>query len=197
MNTNIVEICLDMANGKETNPAAIFSKLAEQPFCHIHGPEHHRMVGAALLTAYHNAGGRIGGKFSGADAEEDGPGMSLEDALHIMMERGGQVPGGICGFWGSCGAGISTGIFLSIVTGNSPMMNEQWGLANQMTAKALTKISETGGPRCCKRDSHLAMEAACEFCEEKLGVTMEWKRPVCSWSDQNEQCIQTRCPFHP
>lgn len=27
--------------------------------CHMHGPEHHVMVGAALLTAYKNAGGAI------------------------------------------------------------------------------------------------------------------------------------------
>lgn len=29
------------------------------PFCHMHGPEHHVMVGSALLTAYKNAGGDI------------------------------------------------------------------------------------------------------------------------------------------
>jgi hypothetical protein len=29
--------------------------LMAMPFCHMHGPEHHVMVGAALLTAYHNA----------------------------------------------------------------------------------------------------------------------------------------------
>ena len=28
-----------------------------------------------------------------------------------MMNRGKAVPGGVCGFWGACGAGISTGMF--------------------------------------------------------------------------------------
>lgn len=28
----------------------IVKKLMDQPFCHMHGPEHHVMVGAALLV---------------------------------------------------------------------------------------------------------------------------------------------------
>lgn len=27
---------------------------------------------------------------------------------------------GACGFWGACGAGISAGMFVSIVTGSTP-----------------------------------------------------------------------------
>ena len=34
-------------------------ELMECAICHMHGPEHHVMVGAALLTAYKNAGGKI------------------------------------------------------------------------------------------------------------------------------------------
>ena len=41
------------------NPWTILEHLMAQPFCHMHGPEHHTMVGAALLTAYHNAGGAL------------------------------------------------------------------------------------------------------------------------------------------
>ena len=41
------------------NPVEIVEKMMDLPFCHMHGPEHHVMVGAALLTAYHNAGGEI------------------------------------------------------------------------------------------------------------------------------------------
>lgn len=179
-----------------SNPADILEHLMDQPFCHMHGPEHHTMVGAALLTAYHNAGGRIGGRCSGTEDEENCPGMSIEDALKEMMRRGGEVPGGACGFWGACGAGISTGMFVSIVTGATPLMQESWGLSNQMTARALERIGAAGGPRCCKRDSYLALEAAVEFAREKLGVEMTWTRPVCSWSSQNNQCIGRHCPFY-
>ena len=33
------------------NPIEIMDKIMSLPFCHMHGPEHHVMVGAALLTA--------------------------------------------------------------------------------------------------------------------------------------------------
>lgn len=190
---HIIEICLGMADmsGQRQgvpNPVEILEELMSQPFCHLHGPEHHSIVGAALLTAYYNAGGEIG--------NEDNP-MSLEEALHEMMRRSREVPGGACGFWGACGAGISTGMFMSIITGNSPLQTDAWGLSNQMTGKALGRIGEIGGPRCCKRDSYLAMEAAVNFTVKHLGVKMDWTKPVCSRSAQNEQCIGIRCPFGP
>lgn len=182
--SSIVEICLNMTSA---DPAVILERLMEQPFCHMHGPEHHTMVGAALLTAYHNAGGRIGG--------EDHS-LSLREALDEMMRRGGEVPGGACGFWGACGAGVSTGMYISIVTGSTPLKQEAWGLSNRMTGNALTAIGEIGGPRCCKRDSYTALEAAVEFTAEHLGVQLEWTRPVCSRAAQNNQCIGKLCPFH-
>ena len=42
-----------------TDPIYIIDRLMSLPFCHMHGPEHHVMVGAALLTAYSNAGGEV------------------------------------------------------------------------------------------------------------------------------------------
>lgn len=61
------------------DPVSIVEKMMDQPFCHMHGPEHHVMVGAALLTAYKNAGGDI----------------NLETALAEMMNRGRSVPGSL------------------------------------------------------------------------------------------------------
>ena len=137
------------------------------------------MVGAALLTAFKNAGGEV----------------ELESALKEMMSRGRQVPGGACGYWGACGAGISTGIFLSIATKATPLTDETWGLSNQMTAAALRAIGEVGGPRCCKRDSYLALLAAIDFVAEHLNVRMVRNMPVCHRAARNNQCIGKRCPF--
>lgn len=137
------------------------------------------MVGAALLTAYKNAGGNL----------------ELEKALQEMYSRGKAVPGGACGFWGACGAGIATGQFLAIVTQSTPLAQEPWGLSNQMTARALESIGQVGGPRCCKRDSFLAILAAVDFAREQMGVEMERTVPVCSYSGRNNQCIGKRCPF--
>ena len=161
------------------NPVAILEKMMAMPFCHMHGPEHHVMVGAALLTAYKNAGGEV----------------DLPKALLEMYRRGRAVPGGACGFWGACGAGISTGQFMAIATDSTPLAATPWGLSNRMTAKALDSIGKNGGPRCCKRDSYLSILAAIDFTAEQLDVHMEKSDPVCTRSHQNNQCIGKRCPF--
>ena len=163
------------------DPIEILEKLMAQPFCHMHGPEHHTLVGAALLTAFRNAGGEV----------------DLEQALPQIIERGKQVPGGACGFWGTCGAGVSSGIFVSVVTGATPLAVDEWGLSNLMTAKSLGAIGKVGGPRCCKRNSYLAILSAVDFVKEHLGVEMETHEVVCSRCTLNNQCIGLRCPFNP
>ena len=172
----IVGVCLGETS---KNPIEIMQKLMNMPFCHMHGPEHHVIVGASLLTAYRNAGGSI----------------DLGKALGEMQARGSKVPGGVCGFWGACGAGISSGIFVSILTGSTPLANEAWGLSNQMTSQALGAIGKIGGPRCCKRDSYLAVCEAVRFAEEHFGVKMKLGEIRCIHSAQNNQCIGKRCPF--
>ena len=147
--------------------------------CHMHGPEHHVMVGAALLTAYHNAGGDI----------------DLSDALMEMLRRGKSVPGGACGFWGACGAGISTGMFVSIISRSTPLTDEPFALSHKMTAAALGQIGEIGGPRCCKRDSFLSILTAIDFVKEHFGIALQKQEVVCRYAAQNNQCIGKRCPF--
>ena len=161
------------------NPIAIIEKMMSMPFCHMHGPEHHVMVGAALLTAYKNAGGEL----------------DLHSALMEMMSRGKSVPGGACGFWGACGAGISTGMFISIISKSTPLTNEPFSLSHKMTAKALGIIGDIGGPRCCKRDSFLSVLSAIDFVKDHFGIEMEKPNVICHYSAQNNQCIGKRCPF--
>lgn len=173
---SIFGLCL---SEKSRDPIEIINKMMAMPFCHMHGPEHHIMVGSALLTAYKNAGG----------------GIDLMKALSEMKSRGQQVPGGACGFWGACGAGISTGIFISVISGSTPLSGEPWGLSNRMTAKALEAIGAVGGPRCCKRDSFLSILAAIDFVKEHFGIEMEKPKIVCGHSAKNNQCLGARCPF--
>ena len=40
----IIGLCLAETS---RNPVDIINKMMEMPFCHMHGPEHHVMVGAA------------------------------------------------------------------------------------------------------------------------------------------------------
>lgn len=166
------------------NPIEILEKLMSQPDCPMHGPTHHVLVGAALLTAYNNS-------------LPDSSKLDLKEALAEMRERGEQVPGGACGYMGACGASISTGIFMSIVTRNTPFSTDTWRLCNLCTARALEQVALNGGPRCCKRDSYLSVLTAIDFVKENLGVEMEKPEITCSRSQINEQCIGKKCPFSP
>ncbi len=175
---SIISLCLAE---KSKDPAEIIGKMMRMPFCHMHGPEHHVMVGSALLTAYKNAGGSI----------------DLPAALMEMQSRGRKVPGGACGFWGACGAAVSSGMFVSIISKSNPLAKEEWGLSNLMTSASLAAIGKIGGPRCCKRDSHLAIEAAVDFVYKNFGIKMEKHQIICEHYEKNNQCIKTRCPFYP
>lgn len=173
---SIIGLCLAETSKK---PIEIIDRIMDQPFCHMHGPEHHVFVGSALLTAFKNAGGNI----------------DLHPALLEMMSRGRSVPGGACGFWGACGAGISAGMFLSIISRSTPLSAAPLGDANQMTAAALGQIGAIGGPRCCKRNSYLSILTAIDFVKDRFQIQMEKPVVVCRHPSQNNQCIGKRCPF--
>lgn len=179
---SIIAMCL-VETSKD--PIAILEKMMSKSFCHMHGPEHHVLVGAALLTAYNNA------------VTDDSLKVNLAEGLTEVMSRGRQVPGGACGYMGACGASISTGIFMSIVTRNTPLSTDTWRLCNLMTARALEQVALNGGPRCCKRDSYLSILTAVDFVKEHLGVEMERAAVTCSRSKINNQCIGKKCPFSP
>ena len=174
----VLTLCLETTSA---NPVEILDHLMAQPFCQMHGPEHHILVGASLLTAYRNAGGEI----------------DLAPALVELQRRGQHVPGGVCGFWGACGAGISTGMSLSILSNATPLSKEPLGLSNQMTARALDAIGTIGGPRCCKRNSYLSLLAAAAFVEERFHLSMPVPAIRCAYAGQNNQCLGKVCPFSP
>lgn len=85
-----------LKHSTEKNPDRLFLDVVAHPGVHMHGPEHHCIVPWVLLTAYRNNGGRLP--------------LRYDDAIEEAFQRGSQVPGGICGFWGTCGAAIGAGI---------------------------------------------------------------------------------------
>ncbi len=163
------------------DPVGIAMGLMRHPALRLHGPEHHFLVPAALVAAFCNAIG----------APEKKAEMVAE-----ARRRSDPVAGGFCGIQGACGAGIGTGIFVALATGSTPLRGAERGLSNRMTARALDVISRTGGARCCKRDSLLAILAAARFAREHLGVALPARGRACEWSDRNAQCLEGGCPFH-
>ena len=164
------------------DPVVLLEKFMHHPSVHMHGPEHHFLLPVALLVAYGQAG---------CDASFD-----LDRAVGEAVARAKNVPGGVCGMWGCCGAAIGAGIFLSIVLKSYPTNREVWSLPNLLTSKCLERIARAGSPRCCKRDSFLSVLATVEFLDEHLRVRLPKTQPVCRFGRYNQECIGERCPFH-
>lgn len=166
------------------NPVEMAIELMKSRSINMHGPEHHFLVPAVLIASYYNFLMEEGAK---------------EKKLKIARERGRKVPGGICGNYGSCGAGVGTGLFISIILEASPLSKTSWGLANEMTGKTLLKMGGIGGPRCCKRTSFLALEEASRFIDEKLNVKLyeyDKYKIACQFKGLNRQCIEGECPYY-
>lgn len=181
----LVVITAEALRTESTNPIEIAMKMMDDEHIHMHGPEHHYLVPAALLAAYYNAGGTIGN-------------WSLADSLGTAQLRASQVPGGVCGSWGCCGAAVGAGIFASIIASATSMSDEAWGLCNRITAKCLDIIGKNGGPRCCKRDSFLAIGVMVNYVAEHFGITMgKPSKIVCHYHQYNRACRQEKCPFFP
>lgn len=163
-----------------TDPYKIFGSLAKSDFVRMHGPEHHILDGACILTAFYNAGGKI----------------DLHEALKKLMHEGLRMPGAACGLWGVCGAVTSIGAALAIIDGTGPLSREDWGSHMEYTSAALARLAKTGGPRCCKRDAFLAMEQAVSYIEKRYSVKLTLSDIKCNFSLRNSQCIGSRCPYN-
>jgi hypothetical protein len=170
------------SSSQDTDPYRLALILMDHPSVKMHGPEHHFLVPAVLLTTYFNLKG-----------EKE----KIPKSLSQARQRAEKVPGGFCGFCGNCGAAVGTGIFFSVVTGATPLSEDSWALANRMTAKSLLVLAEHGGPRCCKRDTFLSIREAIKAAEEHLDVSYgTLEEPRCKYSTFNKQCKLEDCFYY-
>ena len=139
------------------------------------------LVPAVLLAAYHQT-------------EPDG---NLDVQLKQARKRAEGVRGGSCGFCGNCGAAVGTGIFISLVTGSTPLSKKGWQLSNRMTAESLLAIAEYDGPRCCKRDTFLSLQSAQAYLKDQFDIALEMPEAIhCEFSPLNKECLKTECQFY-
>lgn len=171
----VEQICID---SDLTDPVELALCIFDLKKLHMHGPEYHSIVPAVLVSAYGNS-------------------LNKKDisAIKEAISRGKRIFGGICGTHGACGACIGVGIAYSIIQKVTPYSKEDRGEANRMTAHALMAISKLGGPRCCKRDSMVAIETA----KKNFGFfdNSGESRYECSQFVNNNMCIHSDCPFYP
>jgi hypothetical protein len=170
------------AASRSLEAMSMASILMRDPRIKMHGPEHHFLVPAVLVAAYCNATAM--------------PQEEKTEMISKARRRAEDVRGGSCGFSGNCGAAVGTGIFVSLVTGATPLSRKEWRLANLMTSESLRAIAERGGPRCCKRDSFLAISTSVGFLQKELGMTLPLEKRVrCEFSSLNKECLKEDCPY--
>ena len=167
-----------LVKSTETNPILLADLVFHLPTMKMHGPEHHSMVPAVLETAHQNL-------------------LGIRDIEKIRetISRGKDIKGGSCGYHGTCGACVGTGIAESVHLGAKPSSKEERGSAMRATGSALLAISEFGGPLCCKRDSIASIENYMTNSDRFAEV--EPATYICSFSKYNKGCLTMDCPYFP
>ncbi len=164
---------------KERDLITLLELIRSHPAIPMHGPEHHAIIPGIILACYRNSGGDI-----------------TKEAILTGINRGGDIPGGVCGFWGACGAAIGAGIAVSTIYAATPLTPAPRQTAQAFSAKILKIISEYKGGRCCQRETWLALSETARLSAEMLSVPMEAMGALrCSQYTQNKECIRKQCPL--
>jgi hypothetical protein len=171
----IRNICV---HSKEVDAVTLMQTIRRHPHFRIHGPEHHSMVPAVILTVLRNSGYSI-----------------TDKQITTAIERGQTISGGACAFLGACGAAIGVGIAASLALGASPYDGDKRQTVQQATQTVLGKIASFNAPRCCQRDSWLALKEASVFMQEYTGKLLTVKSFTCEQYSENKECIRDRCPL--
>jgi hypothetical protein len=179
VNEFIKQSCLKY---KGTDPIELAVSIMNSPLIRMHGPEHHFIVPAVLLTATYNLQGK----------------QSLIPELLNKIEKivEEESPKSCSYNLGNCGAAIGTGIFLKAYENIDNMTEDEWSLTNMIIAQSLKKVAESGGPRCCKRDTYISIESAVEFLKEKYNIELNFSDAKCTFSHRNKSCKREDCNFY-
>ncbi len=145
----------------------------------MHGPEHHAMIPGILLACYRNCGGEI----------------SSKDIL-TGINRGADVPGGICGFWGACGAAIGIGIGVATIFSATPLTPGPRQLAQEFSGRILTTLAGRKAGRCCQRETYMALTETARLSSELLPLSLKAEAELhCDQYLKNKECIRAQCPL--
>lgn len=171
----IKSICLST---KETDMIALLERARAHRAIPMHGPEHHALVPGVILATYRNLGGE-----------------ATDEMIVTAVERGSRVPGGFCGWMGSCGAALGVGNAFGVIMGSTPLEPEKRMTALRITSDVLARLGKEPGARCCQRDCWTALKAAAELSEKYLPIRLKADYHLdCAQSTNNRECLFDDCP---
>lgn len=171
--------CLNYG-GKD--PIELSVDIMNNDLVRMHGPEHHFIVPAVLVTCLHNY-------------KNDNE--NLAEKLEIADKRAKIETPRVCTFkQGSCGAAQGTGVFMSMYLGRDEMDEDSWSPSNEIIAESLKRVDESHGPRCCKRDTYMALETAVKYLRDKFAVNLPSSEAKCTFSLRNDGCGHEDCEYY-
>jgi len=176
-----IEAMLAVARTSEsTAPREIAEQMMRHRRVAMHGPEHHAIVAASILTAARNAG------------------HASDEQLLEGVRRAQAAPGGMCGYWGVCGSAAGAGIAVSVLTGATPVKAREKQLASELSQAVMDDLVARPHPRCCKRSVRTATETAARFVRDRLGIELAdaERSKGCAFVKRNADCARESCPYH-
>ncbi len=169
------------ATSTETDMVRLMNEIRAHPCFAMHGPEHHSLVPGVILTTYRNLGGKI-------DRAQ----------IAAAIDRGALLPGGACGYMGSCAAALGAGIAFATILGSTPLRPVPRSLSQKITAQILNRIADLEAARCCRRECNIVLTAAAELSPKYLPITLHAADgPTCDQFGQNRECPGVDCPLFP
>ncbi len=150
------------------------------PAIKMHGPEHHFITPAVLLTVMANF-----------TEEKQNLAEKIERAEEIAIKTAPTCSWHL----GTCGAALGASIFLMIWKGLDPVEQSSWDEGNIIVANSLKRIAQLGSPRCCKRDTYIAIEETVEYLREKYNITLPVSEAKCNFSLRNRSCKREDCIY--
>lgn len=174
-------------NAREKDPLKMFERIMKELDSEWEGASplpvnfvwHHFIVPGVIMASLRNSGYEI------SDRE-------VEEAI----SRGQKLPGGSCGFMGTCGGAFSVGIIFSIIKKTNPLHEEGRSEILCLVANTLQDIA-IFPRRCCKRSSYIAIEKSASYLRDIGFDKLKIYNIQCRWAPRNKMCLGINCLYFP
>jgi len=162
-----------------TDMIDLINQLRSHPSFPLHGPEHHFAVPGVITAVFRNLGGDI-----------------TNSDITTAIDRGRAVPGGVCAFWGTCGAAVGAGIAFGIILKSTPLKPKARQIVQQVSEAVIHDLSRIEAARCCQREVWTTLKTVARLSEVYLPLVLKADGEVqCRQQGKNRECIREACPY--
>jgi MoaA/NifB/PqqE/SkfB family radical SAM enzyme/ubiquinone/menaquinone biosynthesis C-methylase UbiE len=162
-----------------TDMIDLINQLRSHPSFPLHGPEHHFAVPGVITAVYRNLGGDI-----------------TDKDIITAIDRGRSVPGGVCAFWGTCGAAVGAGIAFGIILKSTPLKPKARQIVQKMADAVIRDLNGIEAARCCQREVWTTFKTVARLSKIYLPLALTADGEVqCRQQGKNRECIRETCPY--